>query len=115
MRQGLGGRSAKQKVWKGQLWRSGRLGVKSRIQRQGRFLIVDGFLVVSSENMDRSKRGETSGFQFRVLDASCQGERTLSMHRGTLWVIPHDGCNLCPVALRFRQCLLFGAVLGHVP
>src|SRR5205807_8146888 len=115
MRQGLGGRSAKQKMWKGQLWRSDRLGAKSPIQRQGRFLTVDGLLKVSSEKMDRSKGGETSGFQFLVLYASCQGERTLSMHQGTRWVIPHDGCDLCQVPRRFRQRSLIGTGLGHLP
>src|SRR2546426_3781793 len=108
MRQGLGGRSAKHKVWKGQLWRSERLGVKLHIQRQGRFPTVDGLLKGSSEKMDRSKGGETSGFQFPVLDASCQGERPLSMHRGTRWVIPRDGCDLCPVPLCFHQRPLMG-------
>src|SRR5205807_1465357 len=115
MRQGLGGRCAKQKVWKRQLWRSGRLGVKSHIQRQGRFLTVDGLLKGSSEKMDRSKGGETSGFQFPVLYTSCQGERMLSMHQSTRWVIPRDGCDLGPVPRRFRQRSLIGTGLGHLP
>src|SRR6266487_5105146 len=65
--------------------------------------------------MDPSQQEETSGFQFLVLYAACQGERLLSMRQSTLWILPHEADDLSHVPLRFRQHMLIGTGLGHMP
>src|SRR5258708_13673105 len=112
--QGLGERSAQDEGWQGQLARSGRLAAQSGIERQGGFQIAYGLLKVPPKQMDPSKCEETSGFQFLVLDCSCQGERLLSMRQGARWVLPHLGWDLSQIPRRFRQRFLILTGLSYL-
>jgi len=40
------------------------------------------------QDMDISKQGETSGFQFLIVALACQGERPGSMRQGIRWIVP---------------------------
>ena len=37
------------------------------------------------------------------------------MREGTLWILPHDGCDLCHIPRRFRQRPLILTALRHLP
>ena len=77
---------------------------------------MDGLLKVSPKQMDQSKCGEIPCFQFFVLYASRQFQRTLSKSQGALWEVqPRKGCDLGQIPHRFGQSPLIMAVLGYAP